>query len=128
MNQATQAKGWARIWSAITPPHSRNLRQGAWYPVVKDDLPDRVTLGIGDGTVVVPRRVLEIRPRRPDRFSVVHRVGYDQSRQRHSIHKLGKFYAVCPVCGERSALYGQPERIECKYCGHKGDVAWWETT
>lgn len=129
MEQATtsKAKAWGRVWPAIRPPHSRNLRAGAWYPIVNDELPDRVTLEIGSSTFDVPRRVLEIRPRKPTRFSVVHRVDYDYSSRRKSVHKLGRFYAVCPACDERFALFGKPEQVECKFCNHKGDVAWWET-
>jgi len=129
MEQGTmsKAKAWGRVWPAIRPPHSRNLRAGAWYPIVNDELPDRVTLEIGCSTIEVPRRVLEIRPRKPTRFSVVHRVDYDYSSGRKSVHQLGRFYAVCPACDERFALFGKPERVECKFCNHKGDVAWWET-
>jgi hypothetical protein len=94
---------------------------------MSDERPDRVTLVIRGGSVEVPRRVLEIRRRRPKLFSVVHRIGYHRTVQRRSLHHLGEFYGVCPECAGRFALYGRPERASCPACKHQGDVAWWET-
>jgi hypothetical protein len=122
-----KAQAWARVYAAIRPPQSRNLRAGAWYPVVNDELPDRVTLRIGKTVVTVPRRVVEVRPRQPKRFSVVHRVGYVPVGQRKSLHHLGRYYAVCPICHWRFGLIGTPERTRCRQCGHDGEVSWWET-
>jgi len=34
---------------------------------------------------------------------------------------------VCPVCGARVRVAGEPERLQCTACGHQGEVAWWET-
>jgi len=127
VTQGARAKGWARIWPAIRPPHSRNLRAGAWYPITGDENEDRVTVVIGSGPVQVPRRVLEIRRRRPKLFSVVHRVGYHRTSQRGSLHRLGEFYAVCPECSGRFALYGRPGKVWCPACKYEGEVAWWET-
>lgn len=126
MEQATKPVGWARVWPAVRPPYSRNFRQGAWYPVVRDDLPDRVTITMYGRDVDVPRRVLETRPRRPTYFSIVLRVGYDDDPGRKSLHDLGKKYAVCPKCAWRFALFGQPEHKRCPSCGHTGEVGWWE--
>lgn len=119
---------WARLWSSVRPPYSRNLRAGGWYPVVRDQLVDRVTIKVGESEVDVPRRFLELRPRRPNLFSVVHRVGYDAVARRQSVHKLGKRYAVCPACRSRFALIGQPEVIQCPQCRHVAEVCWWEVT
>ena len=127
MSETMKAKGWARLWPTIRPPRSKNLRQGAWYPVVKDELADRVTIKLGETPVDVPRRILEIRDRRPKRFTVVRRPGYDAAARRKSVHNLGKQYAVCPICNWRFALFGQPDRKECPHCGHEGEIAWWET-
>ena len=127
MTDEVATAGWARVWATIRPPQSRNLRAGAWYQVVKADRADRVTLNVYGRMVDVPRRILEIRPDRPDRFSVVHRVGYrPPSPQRRSLHKLGRYYGVCPRCSWRFALYARPERARCPECGHDGEVAWWE--
>jgi hypothetical protein len=127
MSETKKAKAWARLWPTVRPPHSRNLRAGAWYPVIKDDLEDRVSLWLYGQSVDVPRRVLEIRPRRPKRFTVVYRAGYSRPPGRSSTYNLGKRYAVCPICLHRFALYGEPERKECPNCSHEGEVAWWET-
>ncbi len=126
MSQTTTTRAWARVYPAVPPAIARNLRAGVWYAVVKDDLPDRVTLVLGETHVPVPRRILEIRPQRPTFFSVVHRIGYDETAHRKSVTKLGRFYAVCPECRKRFALYGKPERVTCPQCKHQGDVAWWE--
>ncbi len=123
-----QSRGWARLWSSIRPPYSRNIRAGTWYPVVNSDQPDRVTIRLGNAMVDVPRRVVEVRSRRPARFTVVHRVGYTVSSARRSLHKLGKRYAVCPECQWRFGLIGEPDRKQCPNCGLEGEVAWWETT
>jgi hypothetical protein len=117
---------WARVWAAIRPPYSRSLRAGAWYPVVRNELPDRVTILMGDRTVDAPRRLFEIRPKRPDHFSVVHRIGYEPDPKRKSQHNLGKKYGVCPECAWRFALWGTPTSARCPQCGHKGEVGWWE--
>ena len=121
-------KGWARLWSSIRPPYSKNIRAGAWYPVVKDDQSDRVTIRLGGDPVDVPRRVVEVRSRRPKRFTVVHRVGYTIKAARRSLHSLGRRYAVCPACQWRFGLIGEPKRKQCPNCDHQGEVAWWETT
>ncbi len=120
-----RTRAWARVYAAIRPPHSRNLRHGAWYPVVRDE-DDRVTIGLGASTATVPKRVLEIRTDRPNRFTVVHRVGHELVNRQDS-HGLGRFYAVCPVCAWRFQLIGRPERRLCPKCAHEGEVAWWET-
>jgi hypothetical protein len=127
MSETKKAKAWARLWPTVRPPHSRNLRAGAWYPVIKDDLEDRVSLWLYGQSVDVPRRFLEIRPRRPKKFTVVYRAGYQRPQGRLSKHHLGKRYGVCPICLHRFALFGEPERRECPNCGHEGEIAWWET-
>ena len=127
MSETKKAKAWARLWPTVRPPHSRNLRAGAWYPVMNDELEDRVSLWLYGELVDVPRKVLELRPRRPKRFTVVYRVGYQREPGRPSVHKLGKNYAVCPICGHRFGIFGEPERKECPNCSHEGEIAWWET-
>jgi len=111
--------GWARVFAAMARSHSKILRQGVWYPVVRDDLPDRVSLEIGSRVVDVPRKVVEIRHRRPTHFSVISR--YDASAE-----SLGKRYAVCPSCGGRETITGQPPTRTCPDCGHTGEIGWWE--
>jgi hypothetical protein len=127
VSDSIDAHAWARLWPSVRPPHSRNLRAGAWYAVLNDEMADRVTILLYGDEVDVPRRVLEVRDRRPTRFSVVHRVGYRRAPGRASMFHLGKRYAVCPACSWRFGLVGEPERRQCPNCGHEGEVAWWET-
>jgi hypothetical protein len=110
---------WARVYFAMQRSHSKILRQGVWYPVVRDELPDRLTLEIGGRMVDVPRKMLEIRPSRPTHFTVI-------SRNDVTLESLGRRYVVCPACSHRSALMGHPVKRECPECGHKGEVGWWE--
>lgn len=118
--------GWARVYTALQPSFSKALRRGAWYAVVRNDQPDRVSIRMGSRSVDVPRRLVEVRGDRPKYFSVVNRVGYHHEQRRQSLHNLGKLYAVCPVCSDRFALWGHPEKTQCPGCRHEGEVAWWE--
>jgi predicted Zn-ribbon and HTH transcriptional regulator len=81
---------------------------------------------MGSRAVDAPRRLFEIRPKRPDNFTVIRRINYDASSGRRSQHNLGKRYAVCPECAWRFALWGEPVQVRCPTCGHRGEVAWWE--
>ena len=127
MSEAASTNGrkpvaWARVYAAFKPERSKNLRHGTWYPVLADDLPDRVTLLVASREVNVPRSLVEIRDRRPNFFTVVGRSEPPPS----PAPNLGKRYAVCPECKHRSTLFGTPEKAQCKKCGHQGDVAWWD--
>ena len=123
MNEEMRATAWARVLAAVRPPHSRNLRQGTWYPVVHDQRQDRVSVVVGTTVVEVPRRVLEIRRQRPDRFSVV----YDAtSMAAHAGVELGQRYGVCPECRHRFPLAGSLPIVQCPHCGHRGEVGWWD--
>ena len=113
---------WARIYAAVHKPHSKNLRHGTWYPVLKDDRPDRVTLRVGLQILDVPRTLVEIRDRRPAFFTVVDTVGAPPQAS----DTLGKHYLVCPDCARRTVLRGHPNTSTCKECGYEGEVAWWE--
>ena len=90
---------------------------------------DRVTLGVGLRQVHVPRRILEIRPRKskPKHFTVVHRTKGHPNPVEGTARDLGPMYAVCAECGSRTELFGEPTKIHCLECGHSGDIAWWET-
>lgn len=118
-------RGWARVWPATKREHSKQLRRGAWYPVIDDTLPDRVTLGIPGHPTVVPRRILEISPQRPTRFTVVHR--RDHVPGKRDSFGLGRHYGVCPECQWRFGIIARPERETCPHCGLMAEVAWWET-
>jgi len=117
---------WARVYAALKRSVSKGLRRGAWYPVLRNDLPDRVSIKMGTRTVDVPRRLVEVRPQRPVFFSVISRPEYRRDAGRSSVHNLGKTYVVCPECRHRFGLFGRPARKDCPGCGHKGEVGWWE--
>lgn len=118
--------GWARVFPALQRTFSKTLRRGAWYRIVQDEVPDRVTIVFDGSPHDVPRRLLEIRRLRPKHFSVINRVGYQHNTSRQSLYNLGKRYAVCPRCSLRFAMWGQPEEKTCPQCGHEGPVGWWE--
>ena len=121
-----RVSAWARVYPTTKRTRAKSLRRGAWYPVVNNELPDRVSLQMGTKAVAVPRSILEIRQFRPEHFSVVNRAEYQDAPNRKSVYNLGKVYAVCPACSQRLALWGEPQTKACTKCGHKGDVGWWE--
>lgn len=124
MSSSDKIVSWGRVFPTFRRSFSKALRRGAWYPVVRDNVDDRVSIKLGPATVAVPRRLLEIRPSRPVHFSVVTRVGYQRGRT--SLYNLGQKYSVCPVCSARAALFGHPDDRTCKQCGHSGEVGWWD--
>jgi ribosomal protein S27AE len=126
LQQEARTRAWARPYPAIRRTYSKNLRHGTWYPVVRDELPDRVTVRIGTRDVDVPRRLLEIRTQAPTCFSVVMRVSTTTHSAPRPSKELGKHYIVCPKCGHRAALMGHPDTKQCPQCGHVGEIAWWE--
>jgi DNA-directed RNA polymerase subunit RPC12/RpoP len=134
-----QTIGWARIWYAVKHDDDVTLRQGAWYPVL-NTAPTRVELDVSGHRVTVPHDVIELRPRRPDRFTVVYRTWNDPNPAQGTKADVGRTYAVCPQCASRVRLPKLPrlgtsgvmdaslaERARCPKCGHEGTVAWWET-
>ena len=123
----SQPVGWARIWAAA-PPLNANpmLRQGVWYPVVSTG-DKRAVVEVRGRRLAVPNEVLEIRDRRPDRFTVVYRPANSANPARGTRADLGRVYAVCPVSGTRVRLIGRPRETKCPACGHRGEIAWWET-
>ena len=117
---------WARVYTALKREVSKGLRRGAWYPVVRNDLTDRVSIRMSGRTVDVPRRLVEVRSQRPAFFSVVSRPEYKREPGRASVHNLGKTYVVCPECANRFGVFGQPQMKQCPDCGHRGEIGWWE--
>jgi hypothetical protein len=103
------------------------LRSGAWYPIKRDDKSSTVELDVAGGTVAVPRDLVEIRTARPHRFTVVYRAINAQNPAEGTAADLGSIYAVCPYSGSRIRLFGHPAHVECRECGYRGVVAWWET-
>ncbi|UCG86098.1 MAG: hypothetical protein JSW71_19675 [Gemmatimonadota bacterium] len=120
----TRTDAWARLWAIAG---ASRLRSGAWYPVTKDDESGTVHLDVPGGTVAVPRDLVEIRTARPHRFTVVYRAVDGLNPVQGTTADLGNRYAVCPYSGSRIRLFGHPEHVECRECGYRGVVAWWET-
>ncbi len=120
-------KGWARLYPTARPFTNPRLRQGVWYPVVDPALGERVVVQVKDRRVAVPRKALEIRDRRPTRFTVVVLARNQANPAEGTSRFLGRRYAVCPACGVRVRLGGEPEQLVCAECGHRGEVAYWET-
>ncbi|HYK82665.1 MAG TPA: hypothetical protein VEU55_05925 [Gemmatimonadales bacterium] len=121
-----QQGGWARRWFAARLDDARELRQGAWYPVLGRD-ERRVVLDVSGRQTAVTADAVELRAKRPDGFTVVYRSRHDPTPAQAGGADLGRRYAVCPMCAGRKWLGGQPEATRCHKCGHEGAVAWWET-
>ena len=68
-DQTIEIVGWARVYQAVQRMASKTMRRGAWYPVVCDELSDRVSIKVGPQAVEMPRRILEVRRQRPEHFS-----------------------------------------------------------
>lgn len=118
--------GWARVYTAVKRSVAKGLRRGSWYPVVRNDLADRISIRMGNRIVDVPRRLVEVRPQRPAFFSVVSRPEFKSEPGRPPVHNLGKTYVVCPECGHRFGLFGRPAKKDCPGCRYRGEIGWWE--
>ncbi len=112
-----RSRGWARV----KPQGAHIMRLGAWYQIVGNTTPNLVVLDIARRNVAIPSDLLQISPRRPERFSVVPR---SPSKRSGKPDDSASGYAVCPVSGTRVRLLGHPESIECPSCGHRGAVDW----
>lgn len=119
--------GWARPWAIAKPFAKPTPRAGAWYAVVAEADAAHVVLEILGKHVTVERRLVEIRARCPDRFTVVNRPKGEPHPGLGTNEDLGSHYAVCPSCGARLPLWGDPVAITCGTCEHRGEVAYWET-
>jgi DNA-directed RNA polymerase subunit RPC12/RpoP len=119
----TRTLGWARLWAVA---NATKLRSGAWYPITSDH-ERSVDLEVAGGTVTVPRTLVETRDQQPNRFTVVYRPVDSHNPAAGTKANVGNTYAVCPYSGSRVKLSGRPEYVECRECGYRGLVAWWET-
>jgi hypothetical protein len=112
---------WARVLASGT----HGLRRGAWYLVVNDSLPNVVIVDVRKTNVPVPRSMLEIRDEKPALFSVVRWQEGQRGARRASQESLGLTYAVCPACGERSAIESKgASQLRCGHCGGSFGVDW----
>src|SRR2546422_665230 len=64
----------------------------------------RVELDVSGRRVTVPQDVIELRRRRPDRFTVVYRTWNDPNPAQGTKADVGRTYAVCPKCASRVRL------------------------
>jgi hypothetical protein len=100
----------------------------------------RLVLEVSGRQLAVRQEALEVRSRRPDRFTVVYRPREEPNPARGTEADVGRVYAVCPICATRVPVANRPElatsgawaagltqTAKCNKCGHKGIVAWWET-
>jgi len=119
--------GWVRPWAVARPQCEPQLRQGAWYPVVAVDPPHNVVVEVRHKRTVVPRKMVEMREKRPARFTVVYRSHEDRNPALNTASDRGRVYAVCPKSGHRVRIGPSSATAVCSACGHEGEVAWWET-
>jgi Fe-S-cluster formation regulator IscX/YfhJ len=118
--------GWARLYPVARPFCRPMPRHGAWYPVVRE-LGERVVLEVASRRVAIAANLVEVRDRRPVRFTVVRRAINELNPFEGTPNDLGRVYAVCPHCDTRRRLFGEPVALSCAQCGHQGEIAWWET-
>ena len=124
----TIPQAWARVWATAKPFARPAPRAGAWYPVVCEASGDRAVLEVCGRRVAVLRKYLEIRPDRPDAFTVVVRSRQTQAavlKERGA--QIERVYAVCPACAHRVRVLENQPMLSCSRCHHRSEVAWWET-
>jgi hypothetical protein len=101
-------------------------RAGAWYPVIRE-LGERLVLEVGQRRVAIAAGLVEVRETRPVRFTVVRRPINVPNPTEGTPEDLGRVYSVCPMCYGRDRLFGEPLIHACSQCGHRGELAWWES-
>ena len=125
---SAQPTGWARLYATAHPFARPVPRAGAWYPVVGEASGQRVVLEVRGKRVAILKTLLEIRPDRPKVFTVVVR-----SRDAYATllgtpgAEIGRIYAVCPACTQRMRIVEKQAKATCGKCGHRAEIAWWET-
>ena len=81
----SKARGWARAKRA----GAHIMRLGAWYPIVDESKSVLVILNIGGRNAPIPRDLLEITHKEPQRFSVVYRSLEDEDTFRWKPKDVG---------------------------------------
>ena len=108
-----------RYWARLRADIDRPLRRGAWYHVKKLG-PREALLDVLGEAVDVPRPLLDIISRPPERWSVV-------PRPKNPERFPGVTeYGVCPNCRERVPLTERLASLRCRHCNEVFDVAWEE--
>lgn len=106
---------WARLKAEGPYP----LRRGAWYRVIEFEVHE-VTLDVQLRPVSVPRSLVEVVDKRPLSWTAV-------ARPRDAVRineSWGDQYAVCPRCGSRASLAGEPHELRCQQCDGLYPVDW----
>ena len=120
--------GWARIWATAHPFARPAPRSGAWYPVVGEASGQRAVIEVRGKRVAILKSLLEIRPDRPKVFTVVVRSRDTAARLLATGGpEIGRVYAVCPACTDRTRVLDNQSMATCAKCGHRAEIAWWET-
>ena len=110
-----EAPQWARVRGEM----NCFIRRGAWYEVLRLT-PEEVVIEVNRRPIRVERSSVQIVPLRPQRWSVV-------ARPRDSVDmplSWGSSYVVCPGCGHRQSLPGQPTELQCDKCGGVFVIGW----
>jgi hypothetical protein len=126
MDHKKPSLGWGRVFAAARLSQAPETRRGAWYPVVSEGR-SRVVLEVNGKRVDLAKAAVEVRAKRPDKFTVVYRSANDQAPPVPKGTDPGRVYAVCPDCAKRTRLFGEPQTLQCPVCRHEGVIAWWET-
>ena len=120
--------GWARIWATAHPFARPEPRAGAWYQVVGEASGNRLVLEVRGKRVAILKTFLEIRAERPNTFTVVARSRATAANVRKARGAdIERVYAVCPACSQRVRVLENQPMVTCSSCGHRSEVAWWET-
>jgi len=106
-------------WARVRGDRNFGARRGAWHELLRLT-PDEAIIAVGQRSVSIPRASVQVVPVRPHSWSVVPR----PSDAVNLPLSWGSKYAVCPSCGERAPLRGQPTEMACPRCKGVFAVAW----
>src|SRR5260370_22680910 len=97
-----QILGWARLWFAAKREEDAEapLRNGAWYPILSSG-ENRAVLEVSGQRVAVSQDAVEVREKRPDRFTVVYRPYDAPNPARGTRADAGRRYGVGPKWANR---------------------------
>jgi hypothetical protein len=101
MDHKKPSLGWGRVFAAARLSQAPETRRGAWYPVVSEGR-SRVVLEVNGKRVDLAKAAVEVRAKRPDKFTVVYRSANDQAPPVPKGTDPGRVYAVCPDCAKRT--------------------------
>ena len=106
-------------WARIRPDQTAQLRQGAWYRVVRLTAQEAI-LDINGRPTAVPRPSLQLMPTPPTRWTVVAR----PANAARLPLAWGARYGVCPNCRERARLPARASSMRCPKCNGHFDIGW----